>query len=87
MKTQTIRTVFVMALLAIATSCSVPQTEERPKQLYTIAQFMDIEQITGGDFSPDDSKILVSSKKTGIYNAYEIDLKTNEKKTAYIVNR
>ena len=80
MKTQTVNTAFVIALLVLASSCTIPQSEDKPKKLYTIAQFMDIEQITGGDFSPDDSKILISSKKTGIYNAYEIDLATNEKK-------
>lgn len=47
---------------------------------YSIAQFMDIVQIGGGAFSPDESKILINSKATGIFNAYEIDLKTGEQK-------
>ncbi len=49
-------------------------------QSYTIAQFMDIVQINGAAFSPDDSQILVSSKETGIYNAVQIDIKTGQKK-------
>jgi dipeptidyl aminopeptidase/acylaminoacyl peptidase len=53
--------------------------EEKPKE-YTIAQFMDIVQINGGAFSPDESKILISSKATGIFNAVEIDIKTGEQK-------
>jgi dipeptidyl aminopeptidase/acylaminoacyl peptidase len=69
------------AMLAmIVVSCSVVQTEDKPKKQYTIAQFMDIVQIGGGAFSPDESKILVNSKETGIFNAYEISIQTGEKK-------
>ena len=45
-----------------------------------MAQFMDIVQINGGSFSADDSKILINSKSTGIFNAVEIDIKTGEQK-------
>ncbi|MEJ0029316.1 MAG: hypothetical protein WDO15_02605 [Bacteroidota bacterium] len=45
-----------------------------------MTQFMDVVQITGGAFSPDESKILYSSKATGIFNAYEVDIKTGEQK-------
>src|SRR5205085_86142 len=45
---------------------------------YTMTQFMDIVQIGGGSFSPDGSKILISSKETGIFNAYEIDIATGK---------
>jgi dipeptidyl aminopeptidase/acylaminoacyl peptidase len=63
-----------------ATSCSVTQQEEKPKKQYSIAQFMDIVQINGGAFSPDETKVLINSKATGIFNAYEIDLKSGEQK-------
>lgn len=63
---------FLFALLAIG--CSQPETQ-KPKQ-YTMAQFMDIVQINGGSFSADDSKIIINSKATGIFNVVEIDLKT-----------
>ncbi|MCZ8217522.1 MAG: S9 family peptidase, partial [Cyclobacteriaceae bacterium] len=43
-------------------------------------QFMDIVQISGGAFSPDETKLLISSKATGIFNAYEIDIATGEQK-------
>ncbi len=61
-------------------NCSPPETQEKPPQLYTVNQFMDIVQINGGAFSPDDSKIVYNSKATGIFNAYEIDLKSGEQK-------
>lgn len=60
--------------------CSTVIPEDKAPRRYTIAQFMDIVQIAGGAFSPDDSKILLNTKETGIFNAFEIDLKTKEKK-------
>ncbi|MBT1704506.1 S9 family peptidase [Chryseosolibacter indicus] len=72
---------FLILLIAfLAANCSIHQPEEEPKKRYTIGQFMDIVQINGGAFSPDESKILISSKETGIFNAFEIDLKSGEKK-------
>lgn len=72
--------ILALAFLAILwQSCS--QTKEKPEiPAYTIAQFMDIVQISGGAFSPDETKLLISSKATGIFNAYEIDLATGEQK-------
>ena len=35
--------------------------------------------ISGGSFSHDESRLLVTSNETGIYNAYTIDLKTAER--------
>ncbi len=66
-----------MLLLAGMAACKTKESEAPPK-LYSMAQFMDIVQINGGSFSPDDSKVLVSSKETGIFNAVEIDIKTGE---------
>ncbi len=64
----------------LLSNCSPSKTQEKPLQLYTVNQFMDIVQINGGAFSPDDSKIVYNSKATGIFNAYEIDLKSGEQK-------
>jgi dipeptidyl aminopeptidase/acylaminoacyl peptidase len=71
----------LLSLAVLAAACS-PKTEqkvEKPKE-YTMTQFMDIVQIAGGSFSPDETKVLLSSKETGIFNAYEIDIATGEKK-------
>lgn len=70
----------IILLLLFVASCA-PKKEQpvKPKQ-YTMAQFMDIVQIAGGAFSPDESKVLFSSKETGIFNAYEIDIASGEKK-------
>ncbi|NNC70219.1 MAG: S9 family peptidase, partial [Flavobacteriaceae bacterium] len=39
---------------------------------YTIEQMMDNEAVFGGSFSPDKSKLLVSSNRSGIYNMYTV---------------
>ena len=39
---------------------------------YTIEQFMDNEAVSGGSFSYDNSKLLISSNRSGIYNVYTV---------------
>src|SRR4051812_26125392 len=70
----------LFAVSLIAWNCKTGEPKETKPKVYTIAQFMDIVQINGGSFSPDDSKILISSKATGIFNAVEVDVKTGEQK-------
>lgn len=59
---------------AIVVSCSPKQDEPQKTEVekYTIEQFMDNEQVFGGSFSSDKSKVLVTSNKSGIYNMYTI---------------
>jgi Tol biopolymer transport system component len=45
---------------------------------YTIEQFMNTTQVFGGDFSADEKTILMTSKASGVLNAYSIDLETGE---------
>ncbi|MCR9229134.1 MAG: S9 family peptidase [Flavobacteriaceae bacterium] len=67
-------------LLAIALITSIWACKEEKKEptiaetmkTYTIAQMMDNESVAGGSFSPDKSKLLVSSNRSGIYNMYTI---------------
>lgn len=47
-------------------------SSEREIKQYTIEQFMDNEAIGGGSFSYDNSKLLISSNRSGIYNVYTI---------------
>lgn len=46
---------------------------------YTIGQFYENINIGGGSFSPDESKLLVNSNESGIYNVYEINIATGER--------
>ena len=72
----------LIPLLAVSMMISGCKTTEpvKPLKQYSIEQFMDIVQITGGAFSSDESKILVSSKETGIFNAVEIDIQSGQQK-------
>lgn len=69
----------ISCLVFCTWSCATKEKDNPPKQ-YTIAQFMDIVQIGGSSFSPDETKILFSSKETGIFNAFEVDIASGEKK-------
>jgi dipeptidyl aminopeptidase/acylaminoacyl peptidase len=66
-------------ILALAVACG-PADEAADSQEfsrsdvpeYTIEQFMETTNVFGSSFSPDGSKILVSTDETGIMNAYAI---------------
>jgi dipeptidyl aminopeptidase/acylaminoacyl peptidase len=64
-----------LALLVLLASCK-KNSESKEVALnlkqYTIEQFMDNESVNGGSFSPDKSKLLVSSNRSGIYNMYTV---------------
>jgi protease II len=47
---------------------------------YTIEQFYKTVAFGGGSFNKQENKILVHDNSTGIFNVYEIDLATKEKK-------
>jgi dipeptidyl aminopeptidase/acylaminoacyl peptidase len=49
-----------------------PSPPARPSREYTIEQFLDTVSIAGASFSSDETRILVSSNKTGIWNVYWI---------------
>jgi len=68
------RSITLMMAFAIVVSCSPKQDEPQKTEVekYTIEQFMDNEQVFGGSFSSDKSKVLVTSNKSGIYNMYTI---------------
>lgn len=66
---------FAVAVFTILALGSIPagtQSIGRPQKQYSIEQFMNTVAIQGASFSPDESRILFSSNKTGIWNAYTI---------------
>jgi dipeptidyl aminopeptidase/acylaminoacyl peptidase len=65
-------------LLLMLGACN-PENEAPPKQ-YTIQQFMDVKNIFSAGFSANENKLLVTSNETGIYNVFEMDIKSGEKK-------
>lgn len=70
-----------LCLLVLIVSCKKDQeTKDVALNLkqYTIEQFMDNEAVSGGSFSSDLSKLLVSSNRSGIYNMYTISTNDGE---------
>ncbi|WP_040278127.1 S9 family peptidase [Psychroserpens damuponensis] len=71
-----------LCLAALMLSCKEDTKNEvvakREIKQYTIEQFMDNEAVGGGSFSTDNSNLLVSSNRSGIYNVYTIPTKGGE---------
>jgi dipeptidyl aminopeptidase/acylaminoacyl peptidase len=63
----------IILVLTIFFSCKETEQKKEP-QKYTIEQFYKNISYSGGAFSDDESKLLVSCNKTGIYNVYEITI-------------
>lgn len=74
------KTPLALICLSLITYSCTQTPQEKPPQQYTIEQFMDVKEIYGGYFSPDESKVLIGSKESGVYNAFEVSLETGEKK-------
>ncbi len=65
-------------------NCNNADTKTEPAarevKQYTIEQFYKSSNALGGTFSSDESKLLISSNESDIYNAYEIDIASGQKK-------
>ena len=53
-------------------SKNIGETSRRPLKQYTMEQFLSTTSVAGASFSADESRLLFSSNKTGIWNAYTI---------------
>ena len=71
--------ILALAVITLLFACKeeTKLTQKEIKQ-YSIEQFMDNEAIGGGSFSSDNSNLLVSSNRSGIYNVYTIPAKGGE---------
>ncbi len=63
--------ILVLLTCLLMLSCTKPVPEVKQ---YTIDEFYKNLQINGGSFNADETRLLVSSDKSGIYNVYEINL-------------
>ena len=74
--------ILILIMLVFLSACKEDKAEgelaQREVQLYSIEQFMDNEAVGGGSFSMDNSKLLLSSNRTGIYNVYTVSTKGGE---------
>lgn len=67
-----------LAVMLVFTTCAPKEEPSTPPRQYTIEQFMDIVNIFGGSFSADEKTVLITSKETGVYNAYAVNIETGE---------
>jgi dipeptidyl aminopeptidase/acylaminoacyl peptidase len=65
---------FGLFVLLLSACQSVPTGQEIAPKEYSIEQFYKTRQIGGGAFSTDETKLLITSNESGIYNLYEINL-------------
>lgn len=68
--------IFVISILLFV-SCKDKKAENKEDsainiEQYSIEQFMDNESVSGGSFSFDNSKLLIASNRSGIYNVYTV---------------
>ncbi len=68
--------ILVISLLFLS-SCKDKKDEKNSDtaikvEQYTIEQFMDNEAVSGGSFSFDNTKLLISSNRSGIFNVYTV---------------
>ncbi len=68
----------LFTLLLLGCASSEPTVQAPPQ--YSIEQFYENVSLGGGSFSPNEDKLLISSNESGIYNLYEIDIASGEKK-------
>ncbi|MGG5487231.1 S9 family peptidase [Gaetbulibacter sp. PBL-D1] len=71
------KNILILVFFATMLSCkkdteSKNEAQAKSIEQYSIEQFMNNEAVSGGSFSPDNSKLLISSNRSGIFNAYTV---------------
>ena len=75
------KTICLLIVLTNIFIFSVCQTVKyREVKQYTIEQFLNTVSIGGSSFSHDETEILFSSNKTGIYNAFVVPVSGGDSK-------
>jgi dipeptidyl aminopeptidase/acylaminoacyl peptidase len=65
---------WLTAVIVTIAAAFVEGQDARPLKQYTIEQFLNTTSIAGASFSADESRLLFSSNKTGIWNAYTVQV-------------
>lgn len=78
------RALFLLAVAVLLTACqsaSKPEVvleQEQPIPAYSAETFFDNETVLGNDISFDDSAVLVTSDKSGVFNVYRYPIDGSE---------
>jgi dipeptidyl aminopeptidase/acylaminoacyl peptidase len=72
----------VIACTMLFAACQEQPVTPAARQVaqYTIEQFYKSTNVNGGAISTNDQKLLLNSNESGIFNVYEIDIATGQKK-------
>ena len=65
--------------LIFSCTAALAQQDSTAIETYSIEQFYDNTRIAGGQFSEDETRLLVSSDESGIFNVYEINVDDGSK--------
>ena len=65
---------FILAASVLLAACKNETKAPREVKQYTIEQFFQTESVGGGAFNKDESKVLVNSNRSKIFNVYELSL-------------
>ncbi len=73
----------LLTVSALLVACSPggpvePDNTSQVAATYTIEEFLGTTNVFGASFSPDHSKLLVSSDASGVFNAYAVDVESGE---------
>jgi dipeptidyl aminopeptidase/acylaminoacyl peptidase len=71
---------FLLPVFVVLVSCKEAEKEARQPAQYSIEQFYANTRFGGGSFSNDETKLLINSDESGIFNLYEINLADGSKK-------
>lgn len=63
---------FFGLIIFLFTACNISTDKAREVKDYSIEQFMSNINMFGGKFSEDESKLLITTNESGIYNAYTL---------------
>ena len=68
--------IIAVLIFSVIIGCKPQVTEEakRDIQSYSIDQFYQNENVYAGGFSPDETKIIATSNRTGIYNVFALPI-------------
>jgi len=73
-------------LLLFLIACSKPEVKkealinQKKVPQYSIEQFYKNNRVSGGSFNNEETQLVISSDESGIFNVFEIDIKTGQKK-------
>ncbi|MFN5136497.1 MAG: prolyl oligopeptidase family serine peptidase [Chitinophagaceae bacterium] len=65
---------FILAATSLLAACKNETKAPREVKQYSIEQFFKTEGVNGGSFNKDESKVLVNSNRSKIFNVYELNL-------------